>query len=76
LRWEGIEDFQKLTFGILAPRDLEELLDVGGFGGHLDRIRKNGAIQDSSPRCIRRGRFGSKSHSLGRSKLDVGLNWA
>jgi hypothetical protein len=36
----GIEDFQKLTFGILAPRDLEKLLDVGGFGGHLDRIGK------------------------------------
>jgi hypothetical protein len=36
----GIEDFQKLTFGILPPRDLEELLNVGGFGGHLDRIRK------------------------------------
>jgi hypothetical protein len=37
--WE-LKDFQKLTFGILAPRDLEELLDVGGFGRHLDRIRK------------------------------------
>ena len=36
----GIEDFEKLTFGILAPRNLEELLDVGGFGRHLDGIRR------------------------------------
>ena len=40
LRWTGIEDFQNLTFGILAPGDLEELLDVGSFGRHLDRIGK------------------------------------
>ena len=24
------------TFGILSPRNLEELLDIGGFGRHLD----------------------------------------
>jgi hypothetical protein len=35
-----LKDFQNLTFGILAPGDLEELLDVGSFGRHLDRIRK------------------------------------
>jgi hypothetical protein len=39
-RWAKIEGFQKLTFGILAPRDLEELLNVGGFGRHLDGIRE------------------------------------
>jgi len=35
-----IEGFQKLTFGILTPRDLEKLLDVRGFGGHLDGIKE------------------------------------
>jgi hypothetical protein len=40
LQWAGIDDFQKLTFGILAPRDLEELLDVGGFGRHFGGVRK------------------------------------
>jgi len=35
-----IEGFQKLTFGILTPRDLEKLLDVGGFGRHLDGIKE------------------------------------
>ena len=24
-----------LTLGILAPRDLEEVLDIGDFGGHF-----------------------------------------
>jgi hypothetical protein len=38
----GLKGFQKLTFGILAPRDLEELLDVGGFGRHLDGIEEMG----------------------------------
>ena len=39
-RWARIEGFQKLTFGILASRDLEELLDVGGFGRHLNGIKE------------------------------------
>lgn len=39
-RWARIERFPKLTFGILALRDLEELLDVGGFGRHLDGIKE------------------------------------
>jgi hypothetical protein len=33
-RKHGVE--VELTFGILPPADLDELLDIGDFGRHLD----------------------------------------
>ena len=33
------------TLGILAPADLDELLDVGNFGRHLDDLCVDGSLE-------------------------------
>ena len=41
------------TLGILAPADLDELLDVGNFGRHLDDLCVDGSLEFGIDREVR-----------------------